>query len=94
MPWPTEATSSIPVNDDSLDGRSPRPANSARIRWAVLLDRIYGVLPLLSNPILHTLCTLSQKMAAQYQGSHSPNSLSRNKCPARDSNPEPRFTLG
>jgi hypothetical protein len=44
---PPEATSPILVHDDSLDDRPPRPANSARIRWAVFLARLYGVLPFL-----------------------------------------------
>ncbi len=42
-----EATGPVPVHDASGDDGPDQPADPARIRWAVLLARIYGVLPLL-----------------------------------------------
>ncbi len=42
-----EATGPDPVRDASSGDRPTPLANPARIRWAVLLARVYGVLPLL-----------------------------------------------
>ena len=42
-----ELASPVPVLQPSGNDEPSRPANPARIRWAVLLARIYGVLPLL-----------------------------------------------
>ena len=42
-----EATAPIPPLDAMRDNGPARAANPARIRWAVLLARVYGVLPLL-----------------------------------------------
>jgi hypothetical protein len=39
------ASDPVPAHDASRDSPPARPANSARIRWAVRLARIYGVLP-------------------------------------------------
>jgi hypothetical protein len=42
-----EATAPGPALDAARDNGPARAANPARIRWAVLLARVYGVLPLL-----------------------------------------------
>ena len=44
---PAGSDSGCPVLGGSLGEDPVRPANPARIRWAILLTRIYGVLPLL-----------------------------------------------
>ena len=44
---PPSPLSTSPMRQPSIDAEPARPTNPARVRWAVLLARIYEVLPLL-----------------------------------------------